>query len=285
MLDTTSLHTLLSLLPEGARMLFAGDDAQLPRVGIGRVFHDLVSEGSRVARLTQVRLQAADSKIPKVASQVREGIVPELPAWGGQTEGIFIVSPDKGHAVQRRLRAQGELLVVAALKATVISINESESYASRPDDAATRRLGPLATVAAGDPVVATANRYQDGLFNGLLGVVTSIVEPNIEVLWDGEDEARSLPKEAEGDVELAYAITCHKAQGSSAPAVVVMVEDTPLVTREWLYTAVTRGKALVLLVASGGSLKNAVERRTVRTTGFALPPSRSTANPVSHLSS
>lgn len=111
MLDTTSLHTLLSLLPEGARMLFAGDDAQLPRVGIGRVFHDLVSEGSRVARLTQVRLQAADSKIPKVASQVREGIVPQLPAWGGETEGIFIVSPDERYAVQRRLRVQGELLV------------------------------------------------------------------------------------------------------------------------------------------------------------------------------
>ncbi len=140
-------------------------------------------------------------------------------------------------------------------------------------------------VAVSDPVVATANRYQDGLFNGLLGVVTSITEPNVGVLWDGEDEARSLPKEAEGDVELAYAITCHKAQGSSAHAVIVMVEDTPLVTREWLYTAITRGKALVLLVAGGESLKNAVKRRTVRTTGFALPTRRSTAYPASHLSS
>ncbi len=285
MLDTPSLHTLLSLLPEGARMLFAGDEAQLPPVGIGRVFHDIVAEGSRVARLTQVRRQAADSEIPKAASQVREGIVPQLPPWGGEAEGIFIVSPDKGHAVQRQLRPQGELLVVAALKATVSSINESESYASRPDGAAMRRLGPLATVAVGDPVVATANRYQDGLFNGLLGAVTSITEANVGVLWDGEDEARSLPKEAEGDVELAYAITCHKAQGSSAHAVIVMVEDTPLVTREWLYTAITRGKALVLLVAGGESLKNAVTRRTVRTTGFALPTRRSTAYPVGHLSS
>ena len=97
------------------------------------------------------------------------------------------------------------------------------------------------------------------------------------VLWDGEDEARSLPKEAEGNVELAYAITCHKAQGRSAHAVIVMVEDTPLVTREWLYTAITRGKSLVLLVAGGESLKNAVKRRTIRTTGFALSTRGSTA--------
>ncbi|WP_127996161.1 AAA family ATPase [Piscinibacter defluvii] len=271
MLDTPSLHTLLCLLPEGARVLFAGDEGQLPPVGIGKVFHDLVAEGSRVARLTKVLRQAADSVIPKVSLLVRQGCVPQLDVWNGEAKGVFLVPTAQRDAVQRRLRAQSELMVVAAKRATVADINETESFAIRPASAPTRRLGPLATVAVADPVVMTANRYQDGLFNGLLGVVTTIDGPSIEVLWDGEDEPRALPTEAEGDVELAYAITCHKSQGSSAHAVVVVVEDSRLVTREWLYTAITRGKDLVLLVGDDAALSEAIVRRTERTTGFVVP--------------
>lgn len=271
MLDTPSLYTLLGLLPEGARVLFAGDEGQLPPVGIGKVFHDLVAEGSRVGRLTKVLRQAADSDIPKVSSRVRQGCVPRLDGWTGEPTGVFLVPPADRDAVQRRLRAQGELMVVAAKRATVADINDTESFVSRPAGAPTRRLGPQATVAVRDPVVMTANRYQDGLFNGLLGMVVAIDGPSIEVLWDGEDEPRSLPTDAEGDVELAYAITCHKAQGSSAHAVVVVVEDSRLVTREWLYTAITRGKCLVLLVGDDEALSAAIARRTQRTTGFVVP--------------
>lgn len=275
MLDTPSLHTLLGLLPDGARVLLAGDEGQLPPVGIGKVFHDLVAEGSRVARLTKVLRQAAGSDIPKVSALVRQGRVPQLDVWTGEAKGVFLVPAAARDAAQRRLRAQGEVMVVAAKRATVADINDAEAVWTRPAGAPTRRLGPLATVAVGDPVVATANRYQDGLFNGLLGVVTTIDGPSVEVLWDGDDDARSLPNEAEGDLELAYAITCHKAQGSSAHAVVVVVEGSPLVTREWLYTAVTRGKDLVLLVSDDEALERAVQRRTARTTGFHLPTRRS----------
>lgn len=280
MLDTPSLHTLLGLLPEGARVLFAGDEGQLPPVGIGKVFHDLVAEGSRVARLTKVLRQAADSDIPKVSLLVRQGCVPPLDVWTGEAAGVFLVPPAGRETAQRRLRAQGELMVVAAKRATVADINDTDSFVSRPAGAPTRRLGPLATVAVADPVVMTANRYQDGLFNGLLGVVTAIDGPTIDVLWDGEEEPRSLQTEAEGDVELAYAITCHKAQGSSAHAVVVVVEDSPLVTREWLYTALTRGKHLVLLACDNDALEKAVQRRTARTTGFRLPTRNSTGLPA-----
>lgn len=271
MMDTPSLHRLLELLPAGARILFAGDEGQLPPVGIGKVFHDVVAEGSRVARLTKVLRQADDSTIPDVSATVRAGQVPMLSDWNGETKGVFLVQIADLDAVQRRLRVEGELMVVAAKKATVADINETESSVSRRTGTPIRRLGPLATVAVGDPVVTTANRYQDGLFNGLLGVITSIDGPAVTILWDGEQEDRPLPNEAEGDVELAYAITCHKAQGSSAHAVVVVVENSPLVTREWLYTAITRGRELVLLVCDENLLSRAVARRTARTTGFVLP--------------
>ncbi|CAM8635811.1 RecD ATP-dependent exoDNAse (exonuclease V), alpha subunit - helicase superfamily I member [Comamonadaceae bacterium] len=271
MLDTPSLHKLLDLLPEGARLLFAGDEGQLPPVGIGKVFHDLVAEGSRVARLTKVLRQAADSDIPKISALVRDGQVPTLQTWSGQAKGVFIMPATKLESVQRRLRGHTELMVIAARKATVEAINESESLEARSNTTPTRRLGPLATVAIGDPVVASVNRYQDGLFNGLLGVVESIVGPEVAIKWDGEREPRSLPAAAEADIELAYGITCHRAQGSSSHAVVIVVEESRLVTREWIYTAITRSRELVILIGDVHALTMGIERRTRRTTGFRLP--------------
>lgn len=269
MLDTPSLRELLDLLPLGARILFAGDEGQLPPVGIGKIFHDLVANGTRVARLTKVLRQAEDSAIPLVARAVRDGEVPSLNRWDGESKGVYLVAPSELDSVQRRLRNRVELMVVAARRATVDYINESESnsaWQGRP----TRRLGPLATIAAGDPVVMTTNRYQDGLFNGLLGLVTTIDGPEVLVHWDGESEPRALPAKAEAEIELAYGITCHKAQGSSAQVLIAIVENSLLVTREWLYTAITRGRELVLLVGDEQDICRTVGRRTVRTTGFVL---------------
>ena len=270
MLDTPSLHKLLSLLPQGARLLFAGDEGQLPPVGIGRVFHDVVAEGSRVASITKVLRQAADSDIPKVSAQVRQGETPELQAWNGQARGVYLVPAAELESVQRRLRFKTELMVIAARKATVETINGNESLEARSTNTLTRRLGSLATVAVGDPVVATANRYKDGLFNGLLGVVVSIADPEVAITWDGEREPRSLSQAAEADIELAYGITCHRAQGSSSQAVVVLVETSRLVTREWVYTAITRSRELVILVGDVDALSKALARRTTRITGFSL---------------
>jgi exodeoxyribonuclease V alpha subunit len=125
-------------------------------------------------------------------------------------------------------------------------------------------------VAAGDPVVFNQNRYADGLFNGLLGVVDSVDADQLVVHWDGEDSPREVPAEAWLDVELAYGITCHKAQGSAADAVLVAVEKSPMVTREWIYTAVTRARRLVLLACDEEGLAEAIGRRTERWTGLQI---------------
>lgn len=272
MLDTPSLHKLLNLLPGGARLLLVGDEGQLPPVGIGKVFHDLVADGLRVVRLTRVLRQAADSEIPRVATMIRAGQTPSLPRWAGEPKGVYAIGHAEREAAQRILRERGELMVIAARKATVSGINEAESAEVRSTTTATRRLGPLATVAVGDPVVMTTNRYQQALFNGLLGTVVSIGDACVSIAWDGDDSPRALANESEGDIELAYAITCHKSQGSSSLAVIVVVETSRLVTREWLYTAVTRGRELVLLVGDHEALEHGIGRRTLRTTGFALAP-------------
>lgn len=271
MMDTPTLHLVLRRLPLGVRFLLAGDNGQLFPIGFGKVFHDLVTEGSRVATLTKVLRQSEDSTIPLVAAQVRQGEIPEIPTWNGEMKGVYRVSPADCERAQRALLLSSELMVVAARRTTVSDINERESQNRRTSATPIRRLGPLATVAAGDPVVVTVNRYQHGLFNGLLGVVKDISGDRILILFDGEIQSRELPEEAEADVELAYAITCHKAQGSSSEAVMIHVENSPLVTREWLYTSITRSRHLVLFVEDGSdAMSRAISRRTVRTTGMMV---------------
>lgn len=273
MLDVPSLHRLFSGLPEGARVLFAGDVGQLPPVGLGAFFYKLVEEGSRVVTLTKVLRQAAGSTIPVVAAQIRLGEVPGLIAWQGQTEGVYTVSGDELLGVARRLRAARETLVVAALRKTVSFVNNSEAAARRSAGLEEIRVAPDVYLSVGDPVVMNSNRYAEGLFNGLLGVVTAIGE-QLTVRWDGDSETSEVSAEAAADIDLAYAITCHKAQGSAADAVVVAVEQSEMVTREWLYTAVTRGRRLVLLVCDSGAVQLALSRRTVRCTGMKISACR-----------
>lgn len=273
MLDTPSLHEILTLLPTGARLLLVGDHGQLPPVGIGKVFHDMVYDGSRVSSLTKPRRTGKGSVIPVVANAVRNGDLPDLPAWSGQIEGVSIVQDGipLTSIYEQLLSTSSDVLVVAALKKTVDDFNEAAAKARRPAGCRLANLG-LVQVAEGDPVVCTANRYKDGLVNGLLGRVLEVNENGTEVMihWDGNEVPTPLPKEAREDIDLAYAVTCHKAQGSAARHVIVAVERSRIVTREWLYTAITRAKHNVVLVGAVADISAAVDRRENRVTGFRL---------------
>lgn len=272
MLDTPSMRELVSFLPAGASLILVGDHGQLPPVGIGCVFHDLVTEGSRVSSLTQVWRQASDNPILEVSTSVRNGKMPELGSWDGSSAGIFLAAGSDAQYLHNQFMARSDdLLVVAARRATVAKFNERASLSRREGVTRVARLGPLATVAVNDPVVCTRNRYADGIFNGLLGRVVEIDHlGDVQIIWDGESRLRTLDKAAGADIELAYAITCHRAQGSAAAGVIVMVENTPLVTREWLYTAITRARETVVLIATREDLQRAVARRSRRLTGFKL---------------
>lgn len=267
MMDTPTFYQLLKLLPKGVRVLLAGDDGQLFPIAFGKIFHDLVEEGARVATLTQVLRQAEDSVISLVAGQIRAGSTPQLPIWNGEPKGVFQIDDH----MLKRLQRTDDFMLIAARRQTVDDWNLVETAKRRSEHTQTRRLGPMATVAVGDPVIITQNRYKHGLFNGLIGTVTDLSSERVQIHFDGESVPRDLPAEAEVDVDLAYAITCHKAQGSSAATVVIMAEDGRLVTREWLYTGVTRGRELVLIcLTTSETLAQGVARRILRTTGFML---------------
>ena len=282
MIDTPLLLSLVSRLVAGSQLLLVGDIGQLPPVGIGACFHQLVSDGRWVSRLSTVLRQAKESPIPHVAASIRNGEVPALDTYSGQLHGIFF-SPVRGKdqlprwlEIYRHLcgcLGQSDVMALAARTNNVEWLNsEAASLRRRLDGAPPAiRLGPYATVSAGDPVVCRHNRYSDGLVNGMLGVVDRVVsDREVWITWDGDTEPRALVDDGLADIGLAYALTCHKSQGSSASAVVVLLEDSRLVTREWLYTAITRARSLVVLIGDTDALAQAIDRRTNRRTGFSL---------------
>lgn len=277
MIDTPSLHRLVTLLPPGAHLLLVGDEGQLPPVDIGKVYHDLVTDGTRVFSLKQQHRQGRDSPIPTAANIVREGGVPDVPLWTGQEGGIFLaqrsITAQKVYEAFKKISQ--DVLMVAALKKTVADLNELAACACRPANCHLVKLSPSVSVAVDDPVVCTQNRYKESLVNGLIGRVTDLDEEGgVNILWDGEKVPRVLKRDAYSDIELAYALTCHKAQGSAAKHVIVLVEKSGIVTREWLYTAITRSRETVVVVGERESIAAAVARREKRLTCFRLEPHR-----------
>lgn len=277
MVDLATWRRILRLLPTGARLVAVGDVAQLPPVGLGQVFHDLVADSRLVNRLTVVLRQAAGNPIIGVANAVREGAVPDLPSYSGAMPGVFFLdSPGDGlEAAMERVRndmvAAGTpddaILVLAALNRTCRRFCLLMHLRREADGVRGQRLGPLAPfVAIGDPVVATRNRYDEALMNGHMGWVESLDPPTFR--FDGEDAARGVTEEATAELMSAWAITVHRAQGSEARRVVIALDGRGLLNREWLYTAITRATEQVVLVGSRDVLRAAVSRRSTRLTGF-----------------
>lgn len=278
MIDLVSWRKLLEQIPTGASIMVVGDVHQLPPVGLGQVFHDLVANGVNVSRLAQVLRQAGENPIVAVATAVREGNVPELPAYDrSAAHGVSWLecSLEELQAALDRVRAdltasgvpEEDMLFLAGLRATVDSMNGAQHLRRQEAGATGRRLGPLCGFAAvGDPVIVTRNRYDEALMNGLVGWVAGL-DP-LTIRFDGEAEPRTISDEASWELASAWAVTGHKAQGSEAPDVVVVLDGKRLLTREWLYTALTRATRRVVLVGSRDALVRAVNTPMQRLTGF-----------------
>ncbi|MEO9629451.1 MAG: AAA family ATPase [Sulfitobacter sp.] len=279
MIDTPILYELMAELRthDTVRLLMVGDAHQLPPIGFGATFHSLIEEQMITSYLTKPLRQVDGSSIPMIASIVRAGDVPEIDSYTGQTDGVQFVSASKSQLIDalaalyadvRRFRNVDDILVAAGMNDTVKRFNDRMSAPNYEDS---KRLGVHARVYPGDPVICTRNHYKRGIVNGQLGRVARIY-PEIEITWDGDDPLSigPVPPEMGLDVSLAFAITCHKSQGSASPTVIVALENAPMITREWLYTAITRARQHVLIVGTPGDLRKIIERRSSRQTGFAL---------------
>ena len=274
MVDVATMYGIVRRMPDGARLLLVGDPAQLPPVGFGLVFHRLVTDDAVTSRLTHVHRQAAATGIPAAAAAVRGRRMPEFVKYAGVGDGVSFVEADKDALADEVRRVavevgilEGRAIIVTATNdgdAGVHALNEALHEHHFESTGAFPMRGLLGRFfSVGSPVIFGRNDYRLGLFNGLLGRVVRTFPDDMALSVHFEDEAepRILATEHLVDLDLAYAVTCHKCQGSSAPRVVVPVYPSRVVDPSWLYTAVTRGERQVVIVGDPKHLSDALEKQ------------------------
>jgi exodeoxyribonuclease V alpha subunit len=282
MVDTLLAASLVAAVPTPAQLVLVGDVDQLPSVGPGRVLHDVIaSRAAPVVRLTEIFRQAAESAIIVAAHRVNRGELPELATREGSD--FFFVERDEPadvlatvcEVVAERIPRRFGLDPLADVQ-VLTPMHRGEVGAQRLNAALQERLNPARegggelvrgarTLRAGDRVLQLRNDYDKEVFNGDVGRIVEIVgEGGLVVEIDG----RRIPYDA-GELDQlvhAYALSIHKSQGSEYPAVVVPLttQHFMLLQRNLLYTALTRGKRLVVLVGSRKALFLAVRNDDTR---------------------
>jgi len=282
MIDILLMNHLLKAIPTAATLILVGDIDQLPSVGPGNVLGDIITS-DRVAtvRLTEIFRQARRSLIVTNAHRVNRGELPQLKVpRGTKTDFYFIeaTEPEKAvslikELVHRRLPkafqldAHDDIQVMTPMHrgiAGVANLNAELQNLINPNSPGLARGGRLLRVH--DKVMQIKNNYEKDTFNGDIGRVVGIdsEEQKLRVAFDGRPVDYEWSELDE--LVLAYAISVHKSQGSEYPAVVIALlpQHYIMLQRNLLYTAITRGKRLVVLVGSKRAIAMAVKNNRVR---------------------
>ena len=278
MVDVLLMRSLLKALPDQAALLIVGDVDQLPSVGPGQVLGDMIASGAvPVVRLTEIFRQAATSRVIVNAHRINKGQMPELEAVPG-SDFFFVDAPDPEVGVSKLLAVVGQRIPArfglhpvrdvqvlcpmnrGGMGARALN-SELQAALNPPGELRVERFGW--TYGPGDKVMQVANNYERDVFNGDLGVVGGIdmEEGELSVTFDGREVIYGFGELDE--LVLAYATTIHKAQGSEYPAVVIPLttQHYAMLARNLLYTGVTRGKRLVVLVGQRRALAIAVRNQ------------------------
>jgi exodeoxyribonuclease V alpha subunit len=289
MVDIVLMNQLLRAVPDHGCLVLVGDVDQLPSVGPGTVLADIIrSRAVPVARLTHIFRQAGASWIVRAAHQINSG---ELPESAPKAEGDFyFVEADSPDAILDRiltmvreriparfgLRPVDDIQVLTPMNrfelgAHLLNQRLQEALNPRNRQDEIERFGIMFRV--GDKVLQTVNNYDKEVFNGDIGRIGHIAHEDHEVIVDYDGNSVVYDFSDLDELMLAYALSIHRSQGSEYPAVIVPLHTRhfALLQRNLLYTAVTRGKKLVVLVGSRKALSLAVRRMEAHTrcSGFA----------------
>ncbi|RYE94276.1 MAG: ATP-dependent RecD-like DNA helicase [Myxococcales bacterium] len=293
MLDVPLASALLSAIPSRARLLLVGDVDQLPSVGPGALLRDAIDSGRLpVVRLDTIFRQAEASLIIDNAHRIRRGVVPS-PSRDDRGDFFMIYRPDPLKArelllnlVTERIPARfgldpaRDIQVLAPMRKGEVGIealNLELQAALNPPRGQPLRRGDR-SYHVGDKVMQLKNDYGRDVYNGDIGFVVDVQVDERKLTVRIDDRDVEYDDEALDNLTLAYAVSIHKSQGSEYPAVVIpwLRQHFVMLSRNLLYTAVTRGKRLVVLVADPRAIEVglAEERREDRRTSLAerLPP-------------
>ena len=279
MIDINLFNDLVKMLPLGSQLILIGDVDQLPPVGAGQPFLDLIrSKKIVVSRLSKQFRQGSDSVIPKVARAINKGELIEFSS-DFSSSGFSFVEVDKGQVVEKIIEVvdfftgnkNGSidfdktqiLSPMRRYSSGLINLNTimQKKYNPNGDKVFSKMEGEKEIkFCAGDKVICTQNDYDIDVRNGDIGYVVNKVGKNIRVEFDGE--MKLFHNNKIDYLDLAYAITVHKSQGSEYPNVVMPIVDDHriMLTRKLIYTAITRGKQNVCLIGSKRVLREALKK-------------------------
>ena len=277
MIDVPLMASVLKALPQTAALLIVGDVDQLPSVGPGQVLADLIGSAQLpLARLTEIFRQASASRIIVNAHRVNAGTTPELAAPEGDSDFYFVEAADAEDAANKIVKVVADRITArfgldpirevqvlcpmnrGAAGARALNLALQAALNAGESGTAVERFG--FTYRIGDKVMQTANNYDREVFNGDIGFIAKIDHDEGEVTIDIDGRTVVYPFGELDEVVLAYATTIHKSQGSEYPAVVIPVvtQHYAMLQRNLLYTGMTRGKRLVVLVGQRKAVAIAV---------------------------
>ncbi len=277
MMDIFLFYHLLKATPLGATMIFVGDVHQLPSVGPGNVLNDIIaSQGLPVVELTEIFRQSSHSKIVYNAHLINKGQVPNLESSKERLSDFYFIHAKDPESVANLIvslvtervpqrfgyDAVNDIQVLVPMhrgEAGSENLNKRLQEVLIASNAPSIQRGKK-VFRLGDKVMQTRNNYEKDVFNGDIGTV---------ILLDGKDRTltvriddRNIPYEFDelDDIVPAYAISIHKSQGSEYPVVIIplLMQHYMLLQRNLVYTGVTRGKKLVILVGESRALKMAI---------------------------
>ncbi|MCK9275089.1 MAG: ATP-dependent RecD-like DNA helicase [Syntrophales bacterium] len=277
MIDTVLMHHLIKAVPPEATLIMVGDVNQLPSVGAGNVLKDIIDSGTiPVVQLHEIFRQAKESSIITNAHSINEGIVPNLEFRRyGLDDFYFIEQGDPEKVVEMiidmvKLRiprrfgfdSMDDIQVVTPMHkgtAGAANLNVKLQEALNPGQKEISRGGRLYRI--NDKIMQVVNNYKKEVYNGDIGRIVSICEEENEIIVS--IDGRTVVYEYSDLDELihAYAVSIHKSQGSEYPAVIIPVlgQHYILLQRNLLYTGVTRGKKLVVIVGTKKAFTMAVK--------------------------
>jgi exodeoxyribonuclease V alpha subunit len=276
MVDVLLMQALIKAIPDTAAVLIVGDIDQLPSVGPGQVLADIIASGAvPVMRLTEVFRQAAQSRIITSAHRINQGSMPDLTPPGTESDFYLVRADDPETAVARiielvktrmpkrfGLDAIRDIQVLCPMNRGGVgarSLNIELQKALNPaGDCKVERFGW--TFAPGDKVMQVENDYDKEVYNGDIGRILDVDLSAGEMAVGFDDRSITY---GFGELDMlvpAYAATIHKSQGSEYPAVIipVLTQHYAMLQRNLLYTGVTRGKRLVVLVGQKRAIAIAV---------------------------
>jgi exodeoxyribonuclease V alpha subunit len=279
MIDTQLMYHLLKAIPATTRLIFVGDIDQLPSVGPGNVLKDMIdSKRLPVITLKQIFRQAAGSQIITNAHLINQGEFPDLKRHQG-SDFLYIEreTPDEILATildlvtvrlprAYRFHKFLDIQVLSPMKRGIVGIENLNMVLQKtlnPSPHPLERMGRRFHI--GDKVMQIRNNYEKEVYNGDIGTITEIDldDGSLKVAFDD----KSVPYDL-ADVDellLAYAASVHKYQGSECPCIILPIHTShfKLLTRNLLYTAVTRGKKLVILIGTKKAIGIAINNQDV----------------------